>query len=360
MNLKRFNSSKIDLKNAYKLLNLTENATNEEIKRSFFELARKFHPDSIQNQGKSDDFIRIRNAYCLIVRSSQVKIEEEKETATFSDEIIGDIKHKPAQHRQYLEYGGIGRGNPYQRQKQYINHRALQALENVHEYLLDKTKYDKENEMATTSLQVTKEQEHYAKKQKTTNAIERMVEDMIVESMKRGDFNNLKGMGKPLAEQESNPYIDNVEFKINQILINNGFAPPWIMKNAEIQENIKLFRSKIRMEYAKYVVSRDGVSLTSNVLAQSKWNNITKEMEETVNAINKAVKDYNLLTPSVYRQLFTLSFVQEMNKAVADVQSENFNSKWIVKAREMLVKSTEKPDSKSGFFANIVQKFRMQ
>lgn len=50
MNLKRFNSSKIDLKNAYKLLNLTENATNEEIKRSFFELARKFHPDSIQNQ----------------------------------------------------------------------------------------------------------------------------------------------------------------------------------------------------------------------------------------------------------------------------------------------------------------------
>lgn len=57
-----------------------------------------------------------------------------------------------------------------------------------------------------------------------------MVEDMIVESMKRGDFNNLKGMGKPLAEQESNPYIDNVEFKINQILINNGFAPPWIMK----------------------------------------------------------------------------------------------------------------------------------
>lgn len=38
------------------------------------------------------------------------------------------------------------------------------------------------------------------------------------------------------------------------------------------------------------MIFTDGVSLTSNVLAQSKWNNITKEMEETVNAINKAVK----------------------------------------------------------------------
>lgn len=62
------------------------------------------------------------------------------------------------------------------------------------------------------------------------NAVERLVEDMILQSMKRGDFNNLKGMGKPLKNDESNPYIDVIEYKLNKILINNGFAPPWIMK----------------------------------------------------------------------------------------------------------------------------------
>ena len=44
--IKAFNSSK----NYYKILNITEAATQKDIKKSFRELAKKYHPDS--NKGK--------------------------------------------------------------------------------------------------------------------------------------------------------------------------------------------------------------------------------------------------------------------------------------------------------------------
>ena len=44
--IKAFNCSK----NYYKILNITEAATQKDIKKSFRELAKKYHPDS--NKGK--------------------------------------------------------------------------------------------------------------------------------------------------------------------------------------------------------------------------------------------------------------------------------------------------------------------
>jgi len=36
---------------------------------------------------------------------------------------------------------------------------------------------------------------------RSQNAIERLVEDLIIESMANGEFENLKGSGKPLPER---------------------------------------------------------------------------------------------------------------------------------------------------------------
>lgn len=44
------------------------------------------------------------------------------------------------------------------------------------------------------------------------------MEDLILEAMKKGDFNNLKGFGKPLNHSKSlNPYVDFVTHKLNQV-----------------------------------------------------------------------------------------------------------------------------------------------
>ena len=47
------------------------------------------------------------------------------------------------------------------------------------------------------------------------------MEDLIQESMSRGDFNNIRPSGKPLHERNPH-YMDFTTYKINEILIDNG------------------------------------------------------------------------------------------------------------------------------------------
>ena len=89
--------------------------------------------------------------------------------------------------------------------------------------------------------------------------IERVVEDLILSSMANGDFQNLKGAGQPLKQDCSNPYIDDTEKRINDLLKAQGFTPPWIMKASEIRECISDIRSKLRLEYARFVLSQSRV-----------------------------------------------------------------------------------------------------
>ena len=68
-----------------------------------------------------------------------------------------------------------------------------------------------------------------------SNTIDRIVEDLIQESMSKGEFENLSGKGKPLDYNERNPLVDTMTHNINKILINNGYAPEWITLEKEIR-----------------------------------------------------------------------------------------------------------------------------
>src|SRR5947209_9466432 len=60
------------------------------------------------------------------------------------------------------------------------------------------------------------------------------IDEQIQEAQKRGDFDNLPGMGKPLALNE-NPYAGDRALGYN-ILQNNGLAPTEIELAREIRE----------------------------------------------------------------------------------------------------------------------------
>jgi len=47
--------------------------------------------------------------------------------------------------------------------------------------------------------------------------MDRLVEDLIQESMAKGDFDNLSGKGKPLKFRSPNPYVDFVTQKMNEV-----------------------------------------------------------------------------------------------------------------------------------------------
>merc|ERR1719334_1258270 len=112
--------------------------------------------------------------------------EEDEEEPDFPK-----IIHKTPQHRQFLDNGGFGYGNPSQRQKQAQKYRAFKANEAVFERRMGQLTAQYEDRLVT-------QERHTVKKQHTRNQIERLVEDLIQESMASGDFDNLAGAGKPL------------------------------------------------------------------------------------------------------------------------------------------------------------------
>ena len=67
------------------------------------------------------------------------------------------------------------------------------------------------------------------------STIDRLVEDLIQESMARGDFDNLPGAGKPLDYSNHNPYVDSHTHNLNKVLINNGYVPEWVTLDKEIK-----------------------------------------------------------------------------------------------------------------------------
>lgn len=52
---------------------------------------------------------------------------------------------------------------------------------------------------------------------KTKYGFDRLVEDLIQESMSKGEFENLSGKGKPLKDQNNNPYVDFTTHKLNEV-----------------------------------------------------------------------------------------------------------------------------------------------
>lgn len=49
--------------------------------------------------------------------------------------------------------------------------------------------------------------------------LDRLVEDLIQESMSKGEFDNLPGSGKPLNKLANiNPYLDFTTHKINEVV----------------------------------------------------------------------------------------------------------------------------------------------
>lgn len=66
-----------------------------------------------------------------------------------------------------------------------------------------------------------KKGQQYEKKHdiKTKYGFDRLVEDLIQESMSKGEFENLSGKGKPLNTENRNPYVDFTTHKLNEVRV---------------------------------------------------------------------------------------------------------------------------------------------
>lgn len=292
----------------YEILGVPNSSDQETVRHAFLELVKKYHPDSGSPEANKDKFHEIESAY----RTLQEKFASERRNTNSGMGEYGlyykentevqeyDIKHTAPQHRQYLSYEGFGSGTPQQREKQYQKKRARAAVENLHNYRISK--------ISSTEDVMVLQNKKEAKKIKTRSEMDRLVEDLIQESIARGDFDNLSGSGKPLKQQVTNPYVDFVTYKMNQMLIDNGFAPEWITLQKEINSEIRNIQDQLA--YRRTFLGPQPLTEEE----QFQWEKDLEELKPQINDLNKKINTFNLQVPLLNKQMMFFPLEKEAAK----------------------------------------------
>lgn len=275
---------------SYKLLKLQEGCSLDDVKNSFLELAKQYHPDSGSVTADSTIFVQIEEAYRVVVNDMAKKIKSRDKEEDDDDE-EDKLKSKALQHRQYLNFEGIGFGTPSQRERQYVQFRVDRASEQIMEY----RQRQMERQLAMGDVMLAKDVKQ-SKKAKITQAIERLVEDLIQESMAKGDFDNLSGKGKPLQKFSDCTHIDPMTHNLNRILIDNGYQPEWILIQKEIRETIEKLRKTI-------IASRKKLGDPITIQKEKQWKEVCEEFRENIKILNRRINDFNLVVPILSRQM---------------------------------------------------------
>ncbi|CAG9562159.1 unnamed protein product [Danaus chrysippus] len=274
---------------SYQVLDIPINSSQDVVKKAFLELAKKYHPDSNSPEADINKFVEVENAFRTLSKHNTGNTNSEE-----VEKIVYDIRHTAPQHRQYLSYEGVGFGTPSQRQKQYTQARAQRAANNVMEHRVAKA--------AASDNTLMKKEPLKKHDIKTKYGFDRLVEDLIQESMSKGEFENLSGKGKPLKDQNNNPYVDFTTHKLNEVLINNGFTPEWITMSKEIDEDIELLKKEItkdRMYLGPYPLTNDD---------HTKWERICECNRLLSQSINVKINTFNLIVPLLNKQKFHVDF----------------------------------------------------
>ncbi|KAL0268423.1 UNVERIFIED_CONTAM: hypothetical protein PYX00_010376 [Menopon gallinae] len=316
--IRRVHDKSKDYAKCYKILELPDGADQDLVRRAFINLCKKYHPDSGTASADAGKFQEIENAY----RCLQNKFAEERwnvnegigEYGLYYDEkkrkkAEEEEEHKAPQHRQYLSFSGVGSGTPSQREKQYANHQRLNAIQNVYSHRIKKLSEDSLGPEQTLIIKDKKE----AQKIKTRYGFERLVEDLIQESMAKGEFDNLKGAGKPLPESNYNPFVDFVTHKMNQVMIDNGFIPEWITLQREINDDIELIRNLLLEERSQFGAVPLNLSDTRD------WEQFVDKIgDDHVKNLNKKIDKFNLVVPILDKQMLHFNLARESEKILTN------------------------------------------
>lgn len=134
------------------------------------------------------------------------------------------------------------------------------------------------------------------------------IEELLRAAIQAGKFDNLPGKGKPLKLDE-NPYA-NPEWRVAyHILHEAGFTLPWIETRNEIEVELEKARSDLRhaWEWREKSTEQDSHS------SENEWRKALEVFRQKVDALNKRIKDYNLMVPSVQFQMSGLNYSREVS-----------------------------------------------
>jgi DnaJ family protein C protein 28 len=137
-----------------------------------------------------------------------------------------------------------------------------------------------------------------------------MVEQRIQEAMKRGEFDNLPGKGKPLRFT-ANPYLEPGQELAFGLLKNNGFAPAWIERDKRIRRELAAARDELRSAWQQR---------QANPAGEPGWQAVVARFETRLTRLNRQIDDFNLIVPIVPSQRRRLRLADELRRLEQEVR----------------------------------------
>ena len=133
------------------------------------------------------------------------------------------------------------------------------------------------------------------------------VEDQIQKAQQDGQFDNLRGRGKPLTHLDSNAF--------EQLVKEQGFRPHFVELDAEIRARIEVARQAVRRTYEWVMQARAGGSVDRHY-AQDEWRKALGIFDRRLAEINQLIQTFNLELPEPLRHLqrFPLKREEELQK----------------------------------------------
>lgn len=305
-------SSKQEIIRCFRVLKVPDDSNIDDVRSAFIALAKKYHPDSGSPDADAKKFQEVESAYRTLQakfsNDQKSKVDEENLNVDVQEH---DIQHTAPQHRQYLSYDGVGSGTPAQRQKQYQKKRAMDAADNVMSHRMRNLNLNCSHNREEALVAKDKVE---ARKIKTRYGMDRLVEDLIQESMSKGDFDNLSGKGKPLKQGVANPYVDFTTHKLNEVLIDNGFTPEWILLQKEIREERDLIRENLTLK------RKSLGPLPLSYHEEHVWKHAVESCQTLVQQVNTKINKYNLVVPILQKQMLLVQLDREANKILQEVE----------------------------------------
>jgi DnaJ family protein C protein 28 len=136
------------------------------------------------------------------------------------------------------------------------------------------------------------------------------LDEQIRQAIRRGDFDNLPGKGKPLNLSE-NPLEDPGWRMAYRMLKDNGFTLPWI----ETRRSIELdYEQAIKSLQQSWGWRKDATGRRGLMHAEKEWQQALKVFREKITELNKRIRDYNLEIPSNQFQRRPINSEQEIQQ----------------------------------------------
>jgi hypothetical protein len=141
-----------------------------------------------------------------------------------------------------------------------------------------------------------------------------MVGKRINEAMRRGDFDNLPGHGKPL-KMERDPFVPDDQQMANKILKNNDMTPLWIAERKDLLRAVESWREQFRhvvsQAHANWIAAG---SDPRRVQIRQSWERWLVRWEDEIKDLNRRIGTFNLKQPITHLEVYKLQLDNELKK----------------------------------------------